>query len=116
MDLQLTDKRAVVTGASKGIGRAVARALADEGCDVVLVARTPEPLQAAATEIADATGRTITAVPADTGSLSSVQVMVAAAVEVMGGVDILVNSAARPMGRPRRPSSPTSPTICSGTT
>ena len=46
MDLQLTDKKAIVTGASRGIGRAIARQLALEGCDVAICARTEGPLQA----------------------------------------------------------------------
>ena len=51
MDLQLTDKKAIVTGASRGIGRAIARQLALEGCDVAICARTEGPLQAAAAEM-----------------------------------------------------------------
>ena len=48
MDLQLTGKRAVVTGGSKGIGKAIALTLAREGCDVALVSRTQANLDAAA--------------------------------------------------------------------
>src|SRR4051812_33543175 len=59
MDLELTGKRALVTGGSKGIGKAVARALADEGCDVAVVARGREVLEQTATEIATATGRRV---------------------------------------------------------
>src|SRR5690606_18739939 len=62
MDLQLEGKRAIVTGGSRGIGKAVARALANEGVDVALVARSAEPLQAAANELAELTGRHILAV------------------------------------------------------
>src|ERR1700730_8890095 len=56
MDFQLSDKVAFVTGASKGIGRAVAEQLAGEGDDVVITARTAGPLERAATEIAGRTG------------------------------------------------------------
>ena len=63
MDLQLTGKVAFVTGASKGIGRAVAQELAQEGCDVVITARTQEPLEVAAREIAAMTNRKV--VPLD---------------------------------------------------
>jgi NAD(P)-dependent dehydrogenase (short-subunit alcohol dehydrogenase family) len=99
MDLGLEGKRAIVTGGSRGIGKAVARALAAEGCDVVVAARTPEPLEAAAGELAAATGRTITPIPVDTGDDGSVRSLVERAVEVLGGVDILVNSAAQPLGQ-----------------
>src|SRR5262249_40244510 len=56
-DLQLGGKVAFVTGASKGIGRAVAEHLAHEGADVVITARTAEPLETAAKQIAPATGQ-----------------------------------------------------------
>lgn len=99
MDLGLTGKRAIVTGGSRGIGKAVARTLAAEGCDVVIAARTPEPLEAAAAEIAAATGRRVVPIVADTGDESSIRSMVAEAVDALGGVDILVNSAAMPSGQ-----------------
>jgi NAD(P)-dependent dehydrogenase (short-subunit alcohol dehydrogenase family) len=103
MDLQLASKRAVVTGGSRGIGKAVARVLAEEGCDVALAARTPEPLHAAATELATSTGRRVVALSVDTGSTQSVAAMVASARDQLGGIDILVNSAAKPMGQARPP-------------
>jgi NAD(P)-dependent dehydrogenase (short-subunit alcohol dehydrogenase family) len=99
MDLGLDGRRAIVTGGSRGIGKAVARALAAEGCDVVVAARTPEPLEAAAAELATATGRTVTPIPVDTGDDASVRLLVEQAVEALGGVDILVNSAAQPLGQ-----------------
>ncbi len=65
MDLQLGGKVAVVTGASKGIGRHVAEQLAQEGADVALAARNSGPLDLAAKEIAAATGRSIVPIVGD---------------------------------------------------
>ena len=65
MDLLIKGRRALVTGASLGIGRAVAEELAREGCDVAMVARTEDTLRQAADEIARASGRRVVAVPAD---------------------------------------------------
>src|SRR4051812_46637874 len=103
MDLDLGGKRALVPGASRGIGKAVARVLAEEGCDVVVAARGREALDATAAEIAGVTGRRVVAAVADTGSDDSVRAMVTEAVDALGGVDILVNSAAKPMGQSRPP-------------
>ncbi len=64
MDLRLTGKVALITGASRGIGLAVARGFAREGCRLVLAARTAEPLAAAAEELR-ASGTEVLAVPAD---------------------------------------------------
>ena len=99
MDLGLTGKRAIVTGGSKGIGKAVARALAMEGCDVVIASRTLDTLETAAGELTAETGRTVTAVACDTGDGASVAAMVNEAQRLLGGVDILVNSAAKPSGQ-----------------
>src|ERR1700733_6764028 len=95
MDLELTGKRAVVTGGNRGIGLAVARALAAEGCDVALVARDKAALDAARAPLAAASGRTVLALPCDTGDDESVAAMAAAVTEGLGGADILVNAAAR---------------------
>jgi NAD(P)-dependent dehydrogenase (short-subunit alcohol dehydrogenase family) len=103
MDLQLSGKRAIVTGGSKGIGKAVAWTLAAEGCDVAVAARTASVLEEAADEIAAATERQIHAIQVDTGEDASVRAMVAAATEALGGVDILVNSAAKPLGQSAPP-------------
>lgn len=103
MDLGLTGKRALVTGGSRGIGKAVAKVLAEEGCDVAVAARGREALEAAAAELAAATGRRVVPLVVDTGSDESVRAMVAAAAEALGGVDVLVNSAAKPMGQARPP-------------
>lgn len=102
MDLQLDGRRALVTGGSRGIGLAVARALAAEGTDVALVARGREALEAAAAGVREGSGRRVVAIQADTGDDGSVEAMAVAAFEALGGVDILVNAAATPavMGVP----------------
>src|SRR5215469_10722716 len=103
MNLQLSGRRAVVTGGRSGIGRAVARSLANEGCDVGLVSRDAAALEQAAAELAAETGRRIVALPADTGEDDAVSAMAARALDLLGGVEILVNAAARPnIGPPLR--------------
>ena len=84
-----------MTGGSRGIGLAVARALAAEGCDVALVARDAAALAAAREEVA-AVGRRVMAVSCDTGDDEAVREMAAAVASGLGGADILVNAAARP--------------------
>ncbi|WP_280422293.1 SDR family NAD(P)-dependent oxidoreductase [Nocardia carnea] len=96
MDLELDGKRAIVTGGSKGIGLAVARGLAAEGVDVVLAARSAEPLEAAARAVAGESGRRVLAVATDTGDDEQVRELVQRTVTKLGGVDILVNAAATP--------------------
>ena len=99
MDLRLTGKRAVVTGGSRGIGKAVAAALAAEGVDVALLARDRATLDAAAQAIAAASGRRVVGVVGDTTDDASVQAAFAQAVDALGGpIDILVNAAAEPAG------------------
>ena len=98
MDLELTGKKAIVTGGSVGIGKATARELAKEGVDVAICARRQDVLEQAAAELASETGRRIIPIIADTTSTESVEAMVARAVEELGGVDILVNNAAAPGG------------------
>jgi len=96
MDLELAGKRAVVTGGSRGIGLAVARALAAAGCDVALLARDAVALAAARERVAAESGRRVLAISADTGNDESVRAAIAAVTDAFGGVDILVNAAARP--------------------
>jgi NAD(P)-dependent dehydrogenase (short-subunit alcohol dehydrogenase family) len=102
VDLQLNAKRAIVTGASRGIGKAVAAALVSEGASVVVGARGGEALRVAAEELSGA-GGSVTPIVVDTGDDDSVRRFVSAGVDVLGGVDILVNSAARPSGQASPP-------------
>jgi NAD(P)-dependent dehydrogenase (short-subunit alcohol dehydrogenase family) len=95
MDLQLAGKRAIVTGGSRGIGFAVARALLSEGAQVALVARTPDRLRTAAAQLATI-GPPVVAIEADATDDGAVRAAVAEAADVFGGLDILVNSAAEP--------------------
>jgi len=94
MDLQLTGKRALVVGGTKGIGRATAVVLAREGAVVTVAAR--HDVEDAAAAIAGESGGTVHGVALDSRDDASVQAGVARAAELMGGVDILVNTAASP--------------------
>jgi NAD(P)-dependent dehydrogenase (short-subunit alcohol dehydrogenase family) len=98
MDLELSGKTAVVTGGSRGIGKAIARELALEGVELVVSARTLEPLKATALELSQETGRRVVPVQVDTGDDESVRGMVRTAAEALGHLDILVNCAAQPGG------------------
>lgn len=99
MDLELAGKVAIVTGGSRGIGKAIARQLALEGMDVAIAARDLATLEATASEIAAESRRRIVPLTVDTGSDGSVEQMVAGAVVALGRVDILVNAAAKPGGQ-----------------
>ena len=99
MDLELRGKRALVTGGSRGIGKAIARELAREGADVAILARDAKLLESTAAELAGETGRKIVHVVADTTSDDQVKQAFAAAVRQLGGgIDILINAAAQPGG------------------
>jgi NAD(P)-dependent dehydrogenase (short-subunit alcohol dehydrogenase family) len=95
VDLQLEGKRAVVAGASRGIGKAIARRLALEGCDVAIGARSEGPLNATAAELAKETGRKVIGVPVDTLEIESVRRFISRSAEQLGGIEILINCAAR---------------------
>lgn len=91
MDLGLKGKVAIVTGSSRGIGRAIALGLADEGCRVVVTARNQEELQRAAEDVR-ARGADVLAVPADVTTPEGVERVVRETLEVFGRVDVLVNN------------------------
>ena len=89
----LEGRRAIVTGASRGIGAEIARAMARAGAAVVLAARDAAALERVAAEIEDRGGHAVP-VPTDVSDPAAVQRMVAAAVEELGGLDVAVNNAA----------------------
>jgi len=102
MNLGLKGRVALVTGASKGIGKAIARGLADEGVSLVLLARTADALEAAAAEIRAATGVRVIAVPTDLRDATATKAAAARAATEFGTVHILVNNAGGPIKRPER--------------
>jgi NAD(P)-dependent dehydrogenase (short-subunit alcohol dehydrogenase family) len=89
MDLHLTGKRVLITGGSKGIGRASAMALAAEGCDIVLVARDPAVLAQTAEAVRSRHQVRVETVPADLSQSPDIGRVATAA----GGIDVLVNNA-----------------------
>src|SRR5688572_13824350 len=96
MDLDLNDKVAIVTGSSRGLGLASARALAAEGCRVTLCARTADRLEEAAREVASVAGgrpRVLTVV-ADVTQTDGIAQVIEETVTTFGGIDILVNNVA----------------------
>jgi len=101
MDLQLTDKIAIVTGSSRGLGLASARSLIAEGCRVCICARGPEQLAAAAVEVEAVARRPnmIMTVQADVSTADGISMVIERTVERFGGLDILVNNVGRAAGK-----------------
>jgi 3-oxoacyl-[acyl-carrier protein] reductase len=93
MDLELTGKTALVTGGSKGIGRAVARTLAAEGARVIICARGEAALKSAAADIERETGRTVDTLAADLSDRGEVGRTAEEAIRRLGRLDVLVNNA-----------------------
>ena len=93
MDLSLDNKVALVTGASRGIGQAIAMGLARSGADVVIASRKIADLEKVASEI-QKTGRKCLAVAAHIGRIEDINNLVGKAMEEFGRIDILVNNAA----------------------
>jgi 3-oxoacyl-[acyl-carrier protein] reductase len=100
MDLGLTDKIAIVTGSSRGLGLASARALVSEGCRVCICARGEERLTEAALEVEAVAKKPgmVTAVQADVSTQAGVTLVIERTVELFGGLDILVNNVGRAAG------------------
>jgi 3-oxoacyl-[acyl-carrier protein] reductase len=100
MDLQLTDKIAIITGSSRGLGLASARTLVAEGCRVCICARGSEQLAAAAVEVEASARRPnmILAVQADVSTADGIALVIDRTVERFGGIDILVNNVGRAGG------------------
>ena len=90
--MSLEGRGAVITGGGRGIGRAVARVLAEEGASVVVSARSADQIEAVAQELR-ADGFQATAIACDVSDAGGVQEMASAAIEALGHVDILVNNA-----------------------
>jgi 3-oxoacyl-[acyl-carrier protein] reductase len=93
VDLGLTDKVAVVTGGSSGIGLAVAEGLAAEGVHLVLAARSVERLEQEAGRLHTEHGVRVVTVPSDVGTVEGTEAVVRAVAEEFGGADILFNNA-----------------------
>ena len=96
MDLELKDKVAVVGGASKGLGRACAEVLAEEGVKLVMCSRTRADLEQAALEIRRKTDADVFVFPGDLEQFDTIRKLVAAAIERFGRLDILVNNSGGP--------------------
>ena len=96
MDLGLKDKVAIVGGASKGLGRASAQVLAEEGAKVTICSRTSTDLEQAAKEIRESTGTEVLTYAANLDELSSITGLIDATVSEFGALDILVNNSGGP--------------------
>ena len=92
MKIDLTGRRALVAGGSRGIGLGIAQAFANAGADVSICARSQEALNDAATQLRK-TGRKIHAQTCDLADSEAIKTWVAAAAQELGGIDILVNNA-----------------------
>lgn len=91
--MKLVDRKAVVTGAARGIGRALAERMAAEGADVAVLDINLADAEQTAKEIAATTSRKVTAVAVDVTDEDSVKAAMAKAAEAMGGLDLLINNA-----------------------
>jgi NAD(P)-dependent dehydrogenase (short-subunit alcohol dehydrogenase family) len=100
MELGLSDKVAIITGGSEGIGKAAAQRMAEEGARVIIVARTEDKLQQAAQDIRTATEGIVLPVAADVSAKDTADKVIQAALDNFGRVDILVNNAGMSIAKP----------------
>ena len=89
MDLGLSGKKAVITGSTRGIGRAIANLLADEGCDLAICARNQEQVDSAVADLS-AKGVKVTGAVVDVADKEAYQAWVTSAGDALGGIDIFV--------------------------
>jgi 3-oxoacyl-[acyl-carrier protein] reductase len=101
MDLELTGKRALITGATRGIGRAIAERLAAEGCSIAICARDGGAVEDAAAELARAHGVTVHSEAVDVTDAAALEAFVAGAAGALGGLDLLVANAGGSAGGER---------------
>lgn len=100
MGLGLTEKVAIITGGSEGIGKAAARSMAEEGARVVIVARRPDVLAATAEEINRTAAGEVLPVQGDVTDRATITRVVSRALDRFGRIDILVNNAGTSMAKP----------------
>lgn len=103
---RMEGKVAIVTGASRGIGAATARALAEAGCDLLVSARSPEVLSGFAESVRSETGRRVEAVPADLNDLENITALAESARSAFGRLDVVVNNVGGTVPRPFLDTSP----------
>jgi 3-oxoacyl-[acyl-carrier protein] reductase len=96
MDLKLTNKIALVLASSKGLGKAIATTLAQEGATVIIASRNAEELHKTAAEISTQTGNEVTVITADVSKAEDAENLITQVAEKFGQVDILVNNAGGP--------------------
>src|SRR5476651_1700038 len=97
MDLRLRGRKAAVTGATRGIGRAIAQALAEEGCDVAICARDEAGVARTVAQL-EATGRRAFGRSVDAADGDALRAFVDAAAAAFGGLDIFVSNASGALG------------------
>ena len=101
MDLGLKGQKAIITGGSRGLGRATAEALAAEGVDVAICSRGADGVEEAKKSL-EAKGVKVFAQAVDVGDKDALEAFVAAAIEALGGLDILVSNPSGGNGVARR--------------